>query len=1626
MTNGRWIDQQTWRGRGYLEQKGMIASRLHDKVWLFDYWAEVSPRLPHFFSLAISLADLVGLTHEQHLIPYPFYPRSLLVEGHGRKLSYHPVQVFMPFNQSHVTFLPEEEEAKWYLAPEQFGPLPVAVDYRSNLYALGLFFYEMLAGRHPFKTGDVASFRHAHLARPPLSLYKINSSIPFTLSNIVDKLLAKQPEERYQSAFGLKADLERAYREWATQGYVSYFDLGSNDVSVRLNLEHEQGFFGRKEELETLGEAYARAQQHEPVLVVLSGEAGVGKSTLITHFFRKTPHAPIILVKCEQLKQHVPYNVVLQLLRQFLLKNLAGGEEQTERLKDRLKDISSFDYALLRPMLPEISLVLEKAPAYKALPSTESENRFRSAIQTLFYIMLEEAPFWILVLEDLQWMDEQSLELFHHVFQHVLAEVSIMVIVSHRPDLTKEVKNRLDQWTETFNLKGKTVRLPLNPLTLEHMADWFVFLFRFTREEAALLAGQLKGKSWGNPLYIKRVLQHLYEEHHLYFDHGEGKWKWNSAAITELPVADDLVRLLKERLERLSPDEQLCLKVASCLGIKGDYDVLARVVPPEVDLKTSLERPFHLGLISFSEQDEKRGDTGKKAFSFAHDQIWQSVFSSLSDEERESYYHKIGRILWEDYQEGRRVYLPELVKYLNIAQQSIRNPEERLKLSRLNLQSARQLMAAAAYQAAISLLNHALRWLEGLEDEELSFAIQLELAHCYYLAHRITEADKLMDRLLHGAPSPVHKLRVYERQLLMYLHLQKFEEGVNIGLTALRQLGLPLPKWVSDWQVAVLYLRVKRLMTYQARRKQDMKPGASAEHDKLLIRIVEKLSILLFFINPKLYAYLTLLMLVKVLKGEQTIDSPLLYINFALISAWNYKNIAWAERASREALKLVKEDYQSFRGHVHFVHAGFIQFWSRPYSSALPELDEGFEGSIQTGNDYVTMGPPIFKLLILLFLGVPLNKVMEEVRGYLQIFRQLNQPLLVDWLETLQEQLQHLQGASPKQKAISRKEKKSHALYNTEIHQMILYVPQLVFHYLHEEYDLLCDKGRKLEGIMNRQATSIYTHVYYFFYALGLVECYSYASRQERRMLKVCLAKLKELAKHSPQNALFSYLLVSAECLRLNGKNGKALKRYKQAVEALDEHNGYFSAIVYERKGQFEWQNGLKHSAKITLNEALRQYHLWGIEVKKATLLERYQAHLKLSQHRFFSSPSALIDHLSLIKASQDLSKEIVLSRLINKLLQNTIQNAGAQKGTLLLNREGSWQIEAEAILEENGIFSARMPRYLLEHYIGLPRSLIRYVLKTKKTVVIDDATQDQIFAGDDYVQNHEPLSVLCTPLIYKGDMIGLLYLENRLIRGAFTEEKVLIIQHLATQAAISLINAEMYQTLQELNQKLEEKVKERTARLKQSQEEAMKMLAERAVLEERRRISKEMHDVIGHALAIAIVQLETVKRLMMIDDLERAMEVIESSLNVIRRGHQELRRSIHMLAATDIDFDLVQELKQLINETQKSAGVSVDAHIDELPPLDHKLKKVIYHALMEGLTNGIRHAQAKTFSFDLTFDGEKLVFRLRNDGFIQLPVHFGFGLSSMKQAVENVGGSMEVEASPNDFLLAITFPWKG
>lgn len=980
---GKLVDQRIVS----LEREGVIASHTADKVMLSDYWEGVQADLQRFFPLAIHLTNLVGLTHQHLLIPQPFYPGSILVDLIRGNIVYHPDQTFVPFEETTFFLRLEEREASWYLAPEQMGQVQFRTDYRCTIYSLGVLFYELLAGFHPFKGKDETADMPADLTRRHLSLHDVMPSIPLTLSVLIDKMLAKNPDERYLSAFGIKEDLTRACLEWQRQGYISYFQLGEKDQAITL--QWNKNLMGREQEMKLLNEAFLQVGEHVPVLVSVTGQAGVGKSALVDRFCRQLSYPNIITVRCEQPKVYHPYDVIIKILKAFLLKKIARCETELKKIREYLKNMPGFNHALLAQIVPEIHLILGPAPTYHPLPPAESEASFRFSVQSLFQILLADDLPWVLVVDDLQWIDQHSLYIFDQLFQDGMPTIPVMVIGLYREEIHDHVLSRFKAWSDWFQTKGTVIHIQLNPLELDHLTQWCVSLFHCTPQEAIQVAKPLHYKTLGNPFFIKKVLQELYDQRCFYFDYRHGRWIWDLNGLQSHKVSDNIASLIEERVGRLSEEEQHVLKAAACIGIEGDVDVLARVVSDHLNLERILEHCQQLGMVNLT--DQKQNEEVATTFSFAHDQIWQAIFQTLTEAEKEAYFEKIGRILLADFYEGKAVNIPEMVRYLNHAQKTITDRAERLTLARLNLQAAQQMKSVIAYTSAIDYLEQASKWMADIEGNELYMMIQMELAQCFYLTSRQSEAEAITEQLLQSASVLVQKMGIYQLKINMYRHLQKYEDAIQLGMGALQELGIFLPEQVSTRQLVLILARVRRMMSKHFFFKVAQPPNRVPKKDEIVIRLYEELSDLLYMRDPNRYVYLTLQLLIKRAKGELLADSPVLYSNFAMICIKGLDNIQLAERSIRLAMRLAEN--HPFKGHIYLVDAAYIHIWSYSYVTSLPKLDEAFEASIKNGQYHVGLGPVVLKLLTQLFLGVPIAQLLDEVDYYLTIYQRLNLPM---------------------------------------------------------------------------------------------------------------------------------------------------------------------------------------------------------------------------------------------------------------------------------------------------------------------------------------------------------------------------------------------------------------------------------------------------------------------------------------------------------------------------------------------------------------------------------------------------------------------------------------------------------
>jgi signal transduction histidine kinase/predicted ATPase len=549
-------------------------------------------------------------------------------------------------------------------------------------------------------------------------------------------------------------------------------------------------------------------------------------------------------------------------------------------------------------------------------------------------------------------------------------------------------------------------------------------------------------------------------------------------------------------------------------------------------------------------------------------------------------------------------------------------------------------------------------------------------------------------------------------------------------------------------------------------------------------------------------------------------------------------------------------------------------------------------------------------------------------------------------------------------------------------------------------------------------ALDLLCHEYYYVLVLKELVPSGFARMVFIRKLYPYIRKLKRLAKRNPQSHTHQYLHAKAELASLGKQYREAETLYEAAMSAAREH-GHLrdAAMIAECYAQYGILVGKLELARFYMNEAYETYQKWGA-VQKAVQLQRKFGHL-LPQKRDTATHSELIDYLSVAMSAQAISSEMEMEKLLPMLMRIMLQNAGADYGAIILVDEDKWTVEAYGTIHELAIGSS-----LLEEANDLvPTAVISYAARTREAVVINDAAGSSIFERDGYIKDRELKSALCLPMIHQGKLISFMYLENNQSTGVFTEDRLDVLKLLGSQCAISITNVRLYTGIRYLNDNLEEQVQERTRALERSMKTTSEALAEMKVYAERNRIAQEIHDIVGHSLTSTILQVEAAKRLLR-KDMDGSITRLNETQDLIRHSLNEIRNSVHMLKE-DRYYDINEAMNKLIQDTEHNAGIVVHVEADSIVHLSMIHKKAIFHALQEGLTNGIRHGSSNEFWFRLRDDGRKLRFSLQDNGIGFDHVAMGFGLSMMKDRIEQLRGTLSVVSDRNKgCLLSIELPY--
>ncbi|SEL25207.1 serine/threonine protein kinase and signal transduction histidine kinase with GAF sensor [Stigmatella aurantiaca] len=1328
-----------------------------------------------------------------------------------------------------------------YISPEQTGRMNRVIDHRSDLYSLGVTLYEMLTGRVPFASVDTVELVHLHIAQRPLPPREVEPSVPLPVSEVVMKLLAKTAEDRYQSALGLKRDLEVCLAAWRAHAQAPGLGLerflpGQYDCAHGFQLP--QKLYGREVQVEGLRRALDRGARGQAGLVLVSGESGMGKSMLVHEMQGPALERGIHFLpgKFEQLQRDVPYAPLLQAFSDFVRRLLTTSEAELGRWRQRLTEALGENGQVIVDVLPLLARVIGPQPPVPELSSHEAPLRFNLVFQRFVGALVSEQHPLALFLDDLQWADHPSLQFI----QMLLTESGLrhlLIVGAYREDEVGPAHPLRGMQKSLEEAGAHITVLRMGPLEPAHVEQLVTDTFHGAAGRTEPLARLLWDRSGGNPLFIGQLLRALYEDGLIGLAPDEDAWTWDLEAIRARGLTDNVVALMTSKLQRLPGPTRQVLELAACLGNRFPLRSLAIVLgcaPGEVEarLAPAIAEDLILPL-----------DSEERAYRFFHDRVQQAAYSLISPEDRAALHLRVARMLLaREAPEQWEEHLIERVHQLNLGLSLVTGEAERCELARLNLLAGRKAKASAAFEPALRYFSVGRSLLP--EDAwtrhyALCRDLFMEAMETEYANSRLERGDELSELLLERVREPVEKARVYEVRMASCVMRSEIHRTIEDGYRAMSLLGLELPRNVD---LPVLLERLAPVQALIEGRSQDELlnlPPMTEPRWLALCQLSMTMISALYSQNALSALTVSMEMLKLCLLHGNAPEAPSFYVDYGVIQSSILDDMARASELADLVLALQERmNLRRLKCKVYLITAITILHWKRHLRDTLPPLQVAIEAGLETGDMEFLAYSASFLSLHQFYAGLPLDEVLQQTERSLQLMtaRKLTAGSYI--LRTLRQTLLNLMGRSRETtRLLGESFDEARELVDLEASGSgwglsLLYLKQGLLAYFFRDRARAAALLEVVEPHVTTQVGQFPYLLFHFYQSLALLSAHGGASEADQARFLAQVeknqARTKHWAEHAPVNSLHRYLLVEAERARVRGDRLSAMQLYEEsAAEARKQGFVNEEALCHELAAEFLLSIGRDRLARDSLLEAAGAYRRWGAEAKVADLEKRYPVAFARSRalprvHNPLTSTSSsgggdLLDLATVIKAAQAISGEILLDPLLERLMRIVLENAGAQRGLLILVRGGTLVIEAEQAV---GSASAARLSSPVEGSALLSPAIVHFVARTRESLVLDNASAEGLFTQDPYVAAHRLRSVLCAPLISQGKLVALLYLENNHVVGAFTEGRLEVLRLLSAQASLSLQNALLFAQMEEYSHTLEQRVEARTRELQSKNEE--------------------------------------------------------------------------------------------------------------------------------------------------------------------------------------------------------------
>ncbi|MDJ0679679.1 MAG: AAA family ATPase [Xenococcaceae cyanobacterium MO_167.B52] len=1367
-----------------------------------------------FFSIAIQILNIVQQLHSHQIIHKNLQPFSIIIHPETLEVKITNFSIATNLVRETETSSQELEVSNIaYISPEQTGRMNIPLDYRSDFYSLGIVFYQMLTGKLPHSALDPLQLIHCHLAQTPVSPHQINPDISTTVSSIVMKLLAKNPEDRYQSTYGIKADLEICQTQARNQGKIEPFNLGTLDRHSQFLISPK--LYGRSLAVNSLASALERVHTGATEMILVSGESGMGKTSVIYEATQSIVKQKgyFIAGKFEQLKSNIPYFAIIQAFRTLVQQLLIEASDRLQIWQDRILSVVGTNGKVITDILPELELIIGSQPEIPQLPAKETQNRFNTVFEKFIGVFIHQEHPLVLFLDDLQWADSASLKLLALLLGNVNSQY-LLIIGAYRDNEINSA-HPLIQTIDKIQENVLISNIVLEPLTLDDVNQLLVDTLNCQESQSLSLARFLWQRTHGNPFFLNQLLQTIYTEKLITFDFNSLSWQWNIKEIQATPITTNynVLELVARNLKKLPQTSQHVLKLAACIGNQFDLAVLAIAYDQSQDkIAQELGHPLQTGMILLVE------DKPNPCYQFLHDRVQQAAYSLLDEESKVVTHLKIGRfLLQKTAPEEIEEKIFSFVNHLNLGRKLISENSFIYCLAELNLIAGKKAKAATAYELAANYLDIALQLLPSSawkDNYNLIFNVYLEAVEVQYLQTNFNRAEQLANTVLLKVETVLEKVRVYKIKIHAFIAQNQMQSAIDMGLYVIELLNISLPDNPQPTNDIQTHLNLESDRIESLKTLPEMTDGYSIAAIEILARIIPPV----YIVKPQLFPVVVLKMIDLCLQYGNSRLSAFAYALYGLLLC-AAGNIDTGYQLGKLALTLQEQfDAKEIKAKVGFIFNNMIRHWEESAISLLDDFLEGIQNGIEVGDIEHACFHAKYYCTYLFFVGEPLASAEEKSSNQIDMIQNFKQDFQLNYALIWHQLNLNFQGlGSDKLLLIGKSFDESKMLplwleTNNATSLFAFYLAKLILCYFLKDYQQAIVNAHKGKQYLEAAVGTMCFSVYHFYSSLAMLAVCSHQADSESEYLQEIVAyqqQIKQWADHAPDNYLNKYKLVTAEIARVLGKNEQAAEHYDKAItEAAKAGYIHEAALAEELTGEFYLSQGRTKIAGYYLTDAYYGYRRWGALSKVRDLESRYSELLtristkeltttKTHQVKIHSQPQNLtpLDLLSVLKASQAISSEIVLDNLLSKMMQIVMENAGAQKTILFLQENSSWVVAASATITPK--IKVDLSHIPIAEYLNFPNSIVNYVQTTRNTVILEQANKQGIFTKDPYIVEHQSKSVLAYPMIYHNELQGIIYLENSVVRGVFTPQKLEILQVLLSQVSISIENARLYQNLE-------------------------------------------------------------------------------------------------------------------------------------------------------------------------------------------------------------------------------------